>query len=142
MTYNKNKWLLIAILLAPLTTLLFVLLQGSSWVPQVETAGTVALVILVVPICEEVVFRGLLQHELSSYAKLRRTVLGLSWDNIISSALFTLVHVIYYGDSAALLSAVPALLCGLLYSRHQRLIYPIGLHIWYNTNGLLAGAFI
>lgn len=151
--YNKNKFLAAAILVAPVTAVMWIILSGTGWSFHQPIAsgafntgtfnsGTLALVLLVVPICEEVVFRGLLQHELASYAKLRRTVLGISWDNIISSGLFTLVHVIYFENLWVLLLIIPALLLGLFYSRQRRLIYPVCLHIWYNANGLLVCALL
>jgi len=141
--YNKNKYLTMAVLLAPLLGFAFLLLQGASF--QLQTAlpmRTIALVVVLIPICEEIVFRGLLQHELASYNRLRQTVAGLSWDNIISSTLFSVTHALYFGNALVLLLEIPALILGLFYSRQRKLIYPICLHAWYNANGLLVFALL
>jgi len=138
MNYN-NKLLWAAILVAPAITLTFWLLAGTPYeLPLPTKTRTLLLVILLVPLCEEIVFRGLLQNELASYERLRQTVLGLSWDNLITSTLFTLVHVLYFSSAWVILIQIPALITGFFYSRHRRLIYPILLHAWYNTNGLVA----
>ena len=138
MNYN-NKLLWAAILVAPAITLTFWLFAGTPYEPPLPTqTRTLLLVILLVPLCEEIVFRGLLQNELASYERLRQTVLGISWDNLITSTFFTLVHVPYFSNAWVLLIQIPALITGFFYSRHRRLIYPILLHAWYNTNGLVA----
>lgn len=138
MNYN-NKLLLSAIVLAPVVTLLICLLSGfPAQLTAIPSAKTLLLVIGVVPLCEEIVFRGLLQNELASYDALRKEILGISWDNLISSSLFTLVHAIYFGAPILLLIQVPALIIGFFYSKHRKLIYPIGLHAWFNANGLYA----
>ncbi len=135
---NNNKLLWGGILLAPAVALCFWAAFGFPVELQYEPATrTILLVILLVPLCEEIVFRGLLQNELASYGRLRKKLLGLSWDNLISSTLFTLAHAFYFQSLLLLTIEVPALIFGYFYSRYHRLIYPVLLHIWYNANGLL-----
>lgn len=136
---NNYKLLWGAILLAPTLALGFWLAIGlPTDVSYQPSTRTLLLVLLLVPLCEEIVFRGLLQNELASYEKLRSTVIGLSWDNLISSTLFTLVHMLYFESVWCLLIEFPALIFGYFYSRHHRLVYPVLLHAWYNANGLIA----
>lgn len=135
---NNNKLLWGSILLAPVLVFGTWLVTGLPWeLRNQPTTRTVLLIILLIPLCEEIVFRGLLQNELSSYGRLRRTLMGLSWDNLISSTLFTLVHAVYFENVLMLAIEFPALIFGYFYSQYRRLIYPVMLHIWYNTNGLL-----
>lgn len=134
---NNYKLLWGAILLAPLLAFIFWLAKGfPTTFAYTPGTRTLILALLLVPLCEEIVFRGLLQNELASYGRLRKTIAGLSWDNLISSTLFTLVHTLYFENALCLLIEFPALICGFFYSRHRRLIYPILLHAWYNANGL------
>ncbi|MBA53510.1 MAG: hypothetical protein CMK89_03560 [Pseudomonadales bacterium] len=140
---NNNKLLWGSILLAPAMVFCAWLAMGFPLELQYQPkTRTVLLIILLIPICEEIVFRGLLQNELASYGRLRRTLLGLSWDNLISSTLFTLVHTIYFENILVLAIEFPALLFGYFYSQYRRLIYPVLLHIWYNTHGLLIYALV
>ena len=135
---NNNKLLWGSILLAPALVLCTWLATGLPQELQYQPkTRTVLLIILLIPLCEEIVFRGLLQNELASYGRLRRTLLGISWDNLISSTLFTVVHALYFENLLLLTIEFPALLFGYFYSQYRRLIYPVLLHIWYNTNGLL-----
>lgn len=135
---NNNKLLWGSVLLAPAVVLCTWLAIGLPLELQYQPkTRTILLIILLIPICEEIVFRGLLQNELASYGRLRRTLLGISWDNLISSTLFTVIHAIYFENILLLTIEFPALLFGYFYSQYRRLIYPVLLHIWYNTNGLL-----
>ncbi|MEE2733066.1 MAG: JDVT-CTERM system glutamic-type intramembrane protease [Pseudomonadota bacterium] len=135
---NNNKLLWGSVLLAPLLVLCAWLAAGLPMELQYHPkTRTILLIILLIPLCEEIVFRGLLQNELASYGRLRRTLLGLSWDNLISSTLFTLVHVFYFESALLLAIEAPALLFGYFYSQYRRLIFPVLLHIWYNAHALL-----
>lgn len=135
---NNNKLLWLSILMAPFLVFGSWLALGLPLELQYSPkTRTVLLLVLLIPLCEEIVFRGLLQNELASYGRLRKTLLGLSWDNLISSTLFTLIHVFYFADALLLVIELPALMFGYFYSQYRRLIYPVLLHIWYNSNGLL-----
>ena len=97
---NNYKLLWGAILLAPLLAFIFWLAKGfPTTFAYTPGTRTLILALLLVPLCEEIVFRGLLQNELASYGRLRKTIAGLSWDNLISSTLFTLVHALYFENA-------------------------------------------
>lgn len=141
--HKNNNLLFAAILLAPATALILWLLHGApTKLPDIPALRTLMLVIVLIPICEEIVFRGLLQSELISYAILNQGYWGITWDNLICGALFTAVHTLYFTHPAALLILIPALILGYFYHQKRRLIYPIILHAWYNANGLLIYTFM
>ena len=109
-----------------------------AWVAAAATqagvsAGRVALLLVVAPLAEEMLFRAGL-HE----ALLRRTV--APWlANIATALAFGLLHAALRGDAAALSVAIPALLIGAVYQRTRRLRHCVALHAAMNALWLAAG---
>ncbi|HHZ88588.1 MAG TPA: JDVT-CTERM system CAAX-type protease [Chromatiaceae bacterium] len=95
--------------------------------------------VLIYPVLEEVVFRGLLQDLAHRHlGALRALKLGpLSHANILVSLLFTGLHFIYHPPLWAASVLAPSLIFGLLKDRTGRLIAPILLHMIYNAGDIL-----
>jgi len=100
---------------------------GQSLMPWHQ----LALIILVYPILEEIVFRGLLQEFLAKRIRYQYRLLTMA--NVVTSLSFVLAHLIYNDWIWALLIFFPSLVFGYMKERHQSLISPIILHSFYNA---------
>jgi uncharacterized protein len=93
---------------------------------------TLLLLVLVVPVLEELVFRGLVQGALLE--RWPRQRLGpLSAANALTSFLFAVSHLVYRAPLWAAAVFVPSLVFGYFRERHGTLASPILLHCWYNA---------
>ena len=83
---------------------------------------------LIAPIVEELVFRGLLMTALSKFKK-------HYIDVVISSTLFSLIHVLQYGWVLTdfIVYAGAGLLFGMLFRYTRSVYWPMALHILWNT---------
>ena len=88
--------------------------------------------VLLYPIVEEIVFRGLLQEYFSKQAILNHVFIGISLPNIATSVLFALSHLWNQSPLWALLTFFPSLIYGYFKERHQSLLPGIFLHSLYN----------
>lgn len=87
---------------------------------------------VVYPIVEEIVFRGLVQEALSR--SLPTHILGpITIANLATSILFTSMHFIYHTPLWAIAVIIPSLVFGYFKDRHQSLLSPIVLHVYYNS---------
>jgi membrane protease YdiL (CAAX protease family) len=88
------------------------------------------------PVIEEVVFRGLIQDGAHRYIKTPAwysSRFPVSQANLITSLLFTTFHFINHPPMWALLVFIPSLILGFFKDRHNSLLPPILLHIYFNT---------
>lgn len=92
------------------------------------------------PILEEVIFRGMLQGELLRTGWGRRSRLGVSAANLLSSTVFMSVHFVHHPPLWAASVFVPSLLFGWARERYHGLAAPIGLHVLFNLEFFLAAA--
>lgn len=118
--------------LGPLAWLLL-----SFMYPLRDTHGVPALlwyqlllVLLILPVLEEIVFRGLLLDVLTR--RFRQRLGRLSVANLLTSLVFAAVHLIHSAPGWALLVFFPSLVFGYLKERHGSLLSPILMHIFYN----------
>jgi len=92
---------------------------------------------LVYPVLEEIVFRGAAQGALWQ-TRLAAVALGpLSGPNLLTSVVFTSLHLILRPGWFMLGVFVPSLIFGYFRDRHQSIVPPIMLHVLYNTGFLL-----
>lgn len=91
-----------------------------------------AIVSLLYPVLEELVFRGLLQGWLAKRMK-HRAWHGLSGANIITSVIFSALHFLHHPPLYAASVFVPSLVFGYFRERQHGLAAPIFLHAWYNA---------
>ena len=106
-----------------------------------EHVWTYLLLGAALPVLEEIVFRGFLQEQLSKYLSSRHVGV-LSYANILTSIIFSLLHLIVHSPAWALLVLVPSLIFGYFKDRFKTLGAPIALHVFYNAGYfLIFGAF-
>jgi membrane protease YdiL (CAAX protease family) len=93
------------------------------------------LPVLVYPILEEIVFRGLIQELVHDY--LSKSSLGpVSVANLLTSLLFAGLHFVYHPPLWAALVFFPSLVFGFFKDRTGSLTAPILLHVFYNAGFL------
>lgn len=90
-----------------------------------------AILALVYPLVEEIVFRGGLQPWLTR--RLRQRWSGVTLANLLTSIVFSLLHLFSHPPLWAAAVLVPSLVFGYFRERHDSLVAPIVLHIFYNT---------
>ena len=119
-----------------ITTLIFPSTQNGSEIMKEATNLTgisyfimrILYGSLIAPIVEELVFRGLLMTALSKFKK-------HYIDVVISSTLFSLIHVLQYGWVLTdfIVYAGAGLLFGMLFRYTRSVYWPMALHILWNT---------
>jgi len=97
-----------------------------------EPLNVLLLSILLYPIIEEIVFRGVVQDFFSGQVKFNIIFFGISLANILTSSLFALSHLFNQEPFWALLTFFPSLIFGYFKDRHNNLLSCISLHIFYN----------
>ncbi|HKJ87252.1 MAG TPA: JDVT-CTERM system glutamic-type intramembrane protease [Gammaproteobacteria bacterium] len=110
-----------------------------AWVLQRPSAFL--RVALLFPVAEEAVFRGFLQGELAH--RLPRVGIGpLTAANLLTSVLFSLLHLLAHSPLWAAGVFLPSLAFGYFKDRYGGLAAPIALHAWYNAGyfALFAGS--
>jgi membrane protease YdiL (CAAX protease family) len=105
------------------------------------TADTLVLLnlLLLYPLVEELLFRGVIQEALLKRSGLAVRNLGISYANFITSILFVGLHFIHHPPVWAIAVFVPSLALGHMRERYTSLFVPIFLHILFNGIYLLAG---
>jgi len=115
-------WLVLSLILQP----------AVQWGWPLLLPWQFLLPVLVYPVAEEVVFRGLVQELLAEYLGSGR--LGpLSVANLLTSCLFTGLHFIHHPPLWASLVFFPSLVFGFFKERTAALAAPIILHVFYNA---------
>ncbi|MEE9493886.1 MAG: JDVT-CTERM system glutamic-type intramembrane protease [Gammaproteobacteria bacterium] len=137
MTQNSSWWqdrhLLLAFLLACSYWILLAWLQPpeTRWLWPLSKPLEFLLPVLIYPILEEIVFRGLLQGEINNH--LRNCQIGiLSCANLLTSVIFTALHFIHHPPLWAIAVFIPSLIFGYFKDRTGHLGAPIALHVFYN----------
>ena len=95
--------------------------------------------LLLYPLVEEWVFRGILQGELLKREWGKRQGIGISNANLVTSIVFVLLHLINHPPAWALAVLIPSLVLGHFRERHDSLLPPMLLHPLFNLTYLLAG---
>lgn len=96
-------------------------------------------VLLLYPLVEEWLFRGVIQPALLSRPPLAIRNLGISRANLITSLLFVGLHLVNHSPGWALAVLAPSLVLGHIRERYDNLLAPILLHIFFNIIYLAAG---
>ncbi len=112
--------------------LLFAGQQPSAARPLTQPLAYLHLA-LVMPVVEELVFRGWLQGWLLEQSWGARRRAGLSHANLMTSALFALAHLINHAPLWALGVYFPSLVFGYFRERHASVTPAILLHVAYNA---------
>ncbi len=105
------------------------------------TIYNIILFIFASPLLEEFIFRGLVQNIINKFFK-SGIFLHISFGNIISSLLFTIIHfLINYNNFMNLLIFIPSLYFGYLYDKYKTLKLPFLFHSFFNINVFIAYPF-
>jgi membrane protease YdiL (CAAX protease family) len=137
MTQTTSWWqdthLLLAFLLACGYWIILAWLQSpeTQWLWPLSKPLEFLLPVLIYPILEEIVFRGLLQDEIKHHLHCRQ-IGFFSCANLLTSMVFTALHFIHHPPLWALAVFIPSLIFGYFKDRTGRLGTPIALHIFYN----------
>ncbi len=89
------------------------------------------------PVCEELLFRGIVQGHLLQSRSRQKTWFGLSISNLLTSCLFSLAHLASHSISWSLLVLIPSLCFGLVRDRFGSVYPSITLHVFYNSGYFL-----
>ncbi|CAA0116835.1 Uncharacterised protein [BD1-7 clade bacterium] len=97
--------------------------------------------LLLFPLVEELLFRGVIQPQLLQRPLLALRYWGISRANLITSLLFVGLHFVNHSPLWAVAVILPSLTMGYMRERYQNLILPIFLHMYFNAIYLLAVKF-
>lgn len=122
-----------ACLAAPAFWGLLSLVQPPSqdWAWPLRAPWLFCQVALLMPVLEEMVFRGGLQDWISS--RWSASWRGVSLANVVTSLVFAAMHLWAHPPLWAASVFFPSLVFGFFYQRHRGLLSPIALHVGYNT---------
>jgi len=93
------------------------------------------ILVLMYPIVEEIIFRGLLQPTLEKYFNQNWSVFSAA--NLLTSLAFALMHLINHPPIWALATFIPSLAFGYSMERAKNLSAPVTLHCTYNAGYFL-----
>ncbi|MEN8169252.1 MAG: JDVT-CTERM system glutamic-type intramembrane protease [Pseudomonadota bacterium] len=130
----KDVWFWLMLGLGPLTSwALFQLMGGTkvSGLPLEQWKNLMWLVLLF-PVIEEWLFRGLLQRQLLKTRFGCPTVFGLSGANGITSIVFATAHLLSQPSEWVALVIVPSLIFGWFRDRYESILPSVILHSSYN----------
>lgn len=134
---RAERIFLLALLAGPLVWLaLFLMGRPVLW-PQLplQNPGLFLLLVLVYPVLEECVFRGVIQGGLGEVrgGYLRQSFGGISLANLLTSVLFAAMHLISQPPLWAACVFFPSLIYGYFRDRDDHIMRSIILHVFYNV---------
>lgn len=118
-------------ILLPLIGWLFLVVAGK---PQTSIRDPLFLLnqVVLIPLIEELVFRGWLQGRLLRHTRCQARWAGISCANALVAGLFAIAHVFTHPPLWAAATIVPALVFGYFRERHHSVLPAIVLHVYYN----------
>jgi uncharacterized protein len=132
-----------AVLAGPAAWIAIGLARGRvAYAGGLAAQATTALVlaVLIYPVLEEWLFRGLVQPALGAALRRRSIPAPLALANLLTSGLFSAAHLFAHPAEWAALSFFPSLVFGFFRDRYQRIGPGIGLHGFYNAGYVLFAA--
>lgn len=138
--------------LVALFVLLLWCLINQQWpnFSRIDSVRTLFLACIFYPVCEEIIFRGLLLKETLRIKPLTTPVLSfkllaihiqITIANIIVSVMFAVAHAWYFSSIGALAVFFPSIIFGLCFEAKGRVLPAIIIHGFYNLMGLMAVSF-
>lgn len=136
----KKYWLFIFFLVTGVTFHLYKLFIIKK--EMLFTADEFVFYIMLIPVLEEIVFRGGLQNylknKIQAFDVVNNIILStksfISIQNIVTSLIFSIAHLLYFSPLHAVLVFFPSIIFGLVYKQYNKLLFPIILHGIYNLN--------
>ena len=123
----------ISLVLIPIPFWLFLYIDNGF--QRVEDLKLFLTLILLYPILEEILFRGLIQPTIAK--QFSKNWLIISQANLITSALFVSLHFISHPPLWALAVVIPSMTFGYIQERVNHILAPITLHTTYNAGYFL-----
>ena len=123
----------ISLVLIPIPFWLFLYVDRGF--QQIEDLKLFLTLILLYPILEEILFRGLIQPTIAK--QFSKSWLIISQANLITSALFVSLHFISHPPLWALAVVIPSITFGYIQERVNHILAPITLHTTYNAGYFL-----
>jgi uncharacterized protein len=137
-SFHRDSVFLFLLALGPMIWL--AMMEAMTFQPLAWQAIWSAVFISVTlwqPLFEELLFRGVIQGQLLQTMWGRKTWIGLSLANLLTSTLFTLAHLASHSVSWSLLVFVPSLCFGFMRNRFGSVYPAIVLHAFYNAGYFL-----
>jgi hypothetical protein len=103
--------------------------------------AVLAVLVLLQPLLEELLFRGLIQGKLLTQTWGKRQFAGFTLANLATSLLFTALHFASHPPLWAAGVLLPSLLFGYFRDRHDSIYPAIALHVFYNAGYFLLPLF-
>ncbi len=137
---KQNYWTKPDFWIACLAAIIFWLAYGYYFAPEktntTPTHFNLLLLIIIFPVLEEIVFRGLIQESIQQLLANNHLKTRLCWRisraNLITSLFFSVAHLWSQSTLWALAIIVPSVIFGYFKDRYQSLLPSIWLHIFYN----------
>lgn len=132
----RDRWFLLALLAGPAVWGLLLLIGPLVGLQRASGAPPASLLlssVLLLPVIEELAFRGLLQGVLLERARFRRRVARVSGANLVVSLLFAAAHLWSQPPALAAAVFVPSLVFGACRERFDSVIPGMVLHGFYNA---------
>lgn len=130
----RDRWFWLALIAGPIVTL--VLYRALTAAAPVGIAlaqwRTLLWLVLIFPVIEEWLFRGVIQARLMRWRFAGHAMLGFSVANGITSLLFAAAHLASHSLIWALLVFIPSMVYGWFRDRYRSTIPGIALHISHN----------
>lgn len=123
------------LLLSPASIWLLIYIKNPS-VSDFETYHLV-LVVFFIPVIEEIIFRGILQPWIAT--RYSQNIAKLSAANLITSSIFSLLHLFTHPVSMAVFTFFPSLIFGYAKDHYGKLTPSIVLYGSYNGGYFLIG---
>lgn len=120
-------------------TCLWLLMPAGFAAAPAASLWSIAGFVVLWPVVEELLFRGVIQRELLRLPALARIFAGISGANALTSVLFASLHLVNHPPLWAAAVLVPSLVLGYTLERYQRLLVPMLLHSLFNATWLVAG---
>lgn len=123
--------LILPIIIGALITLVSDVHASFSW--MIDKPKYVLWYIIIIPIVEEMAFRGFLQNLIEKHKPRGcKTHSVFSWANLITSLIFAGFHLINHAQVIALMTFIPSLIFGYFKDKYQNIVPGILLHSLYN----------
>jgi membrane protease YdiL (CAAX protease family) len=125
----------LAVIIAPVTWFVLIAVNQPNINPgwPIIDPGQYLYFVFLLPLLEELAFRGILQDYFRHWETGRLNIFGLSVANIACSILFAASHIFYHSLAWSLLVILPSLIFGYCKDRYASVVPCVLLHCFYNS---------
>lgn len=140
--FYRDRQFVLALLAGVLVWLAFRLIFPGLLpvLPLRANAPLFLSLVLLQPVLEELLFRGVVQGQFLLRGWGGKKHWGLTQANLLTSALFVLAHTFYHPPLWAIAVFMPSLVFGYFRDRYGSIYSSLALHVYYNMGFFLLGA--